>query len=236
MRVYTLMFVLGLLLLTGATMTLAARPRADFYVAPNGNDNWSGRLPAPNSHRSDDPFLTLQRAQMAVRTFRQQHPNIHRPVIVLVRGGFYPLTKPLVFTPEDSGTADSPTVFEAYAGEIPIISGGSLLKNWRVEGPDRWTTTLPDVKNGLWNFCQLWVNGERRYRPRLPMNGYYTITQEGTSSPPLKERGSTNSATRRAASTLTGRTSTMWRLSCFILEPPDATILHRWTQTVLSLL
>ncbi|CEK15011.1 Right handed beta helix region [Chthonomonas calidirosea] len=189
MRAFVMLLGLGLLLLTGAIMALAARPHADFYVAPNGNDSWSGRLAAPNSHRNDGPFLTLERAQMAVRTFRSQHPNLHRPIVVLIRGGFYPLKQPMVFTPEDSGTAESPTVFEAYPGEKPIISGGQVLNNWQAVAPDRWTTTLPDVKNGLWNFCQLWVNGERRYRPRLPINGYYTITQEGTSSPAAQGKG-----------------------------------------------
>ncbi len=36
----------------GLTAPIAAKsaiPAADFYVATNGNDTWSGKLPAPNS-------------------------------------------------------------------------------------------------------------------------------------------------------------------------------------------
>ncbi|MEJ7614356.1 MAG: hypothetical protein SQA66_12055, partial [Candidatus Fervidibacter sacchari] len=39
-----------------------------FYVAVNGNDSWSGRLPSPNRTKTDGPFATLQRALDAVKT------------------------------------------------------------------------------------------------------------------------------------------------------------------------
>lgn len=38
---------------------------ADFYIAPNGNDAWSGTLAAPNTSATDGPFATLSRAQLA---------------------------------------------------------------------------------------------------------------------------------------------------------------------------
>src|SRR5207249_7797146 len=40
---------------------------ADFYVATNGNDSWSGTLDAPNGDSSDGPFATLNRARQAVQ-------------------------------------------------------------------------------------------------------------------------------------------------------------------------
>lgn len=37
--------------------------KADFYVATNGNDSWSGTLEAPNSDKTDGPFASIERAQ-----------------------------------------------------------------------------------------------------------------------------------------------------------------------------
>lgn len=34
---------------------------ADFYVATDGNDLWSGRLPSPNSNENDGPFASVTR-------------------------------------------------------------------------------------------------------------------------------------------------------------------------------
>ena len=41
---------------------VAAAQDTAFYVAPNGNDAWSGRLAAPNADKTDGPFATLERA------------------------------------------------------------------------------------------------------------------------------------------------------------------------------
>ena len=43
---------------------------ADFFVAPDGNDSWSGTLAAPNTDRTDGPFASISRAQDAVRTLK----------------------------------------------------------------------------------------------------------------------------------------------------------------------
>lgn len=176
----------------GATSLSAyaiSMPEGDFYVAPNGNDQWSGRLPHPNAEHTDGPFLTLSRAQNAVRAFRTQHPNLHRPLLVVIRGGFYFLENPLIFTPSDSGTPNSPTIYSAYPGETPVLSGGIALSNWHISKQNQWVTSLPKEKIGSWNFSQLWVNGERRYRPRLPEDGYYTVAQDGTSTPIAQGKG-----------------------------------------------
>ena len=43
----------------------AGAAHADFFVSPQGNDDWSGRLAEPN--KDDGPFATVARAQQAVR-------------------------------------------------------------------------------------------------------------------------------------------------------------------------
>ncbi len=94
---------------------------ADFYVAPNGNDSWSGTLASVNSNSSDGPFKTIEKAKQAVRELkkrvykpeeipidRRYIGSAHdlgegRDILVLIRDGYYSLEKPLQFLPEDGG-------------------------------------------------------------------------------------------------------------------------------------
>ena len=56
------------------SLVTAAAPAADFYVATDGNDAWSGTLASPNAAKTDGPFATLQRARDAVRETRAAVP------------------------------------------------------------------------------------------------------------------------------------------------------------------
>lgn len=94
---------------------------ADFYVATNGNDSWTGTLEAPNTNRTDGPFATIEKAQKAVRklkaeVFKPKKDPVEtrwigsphelgkgKDIVVLIRDGYYSLKKPLVFYPEDGG-------------------------------------------------------------------------------------------------------------------------------------
>jgi len=59
----------------GLAAAWAASPaRADFYVAPNGNDQWSGTLAEPNAQRSDGPFASLERARPPARSSTRPIP------------------------------------------------------------------------------------------------------------------------------------------------------------------
>lgn len=139
-------------------MEVHAMPQADFYVSSKGNDAWSGTLAQPNEMRTDGPFASVQKAQAAVRKLKS-------PGTVLVRKGTYQLTEPLVFTPADSGDT-----YAAYPGEKPVISGGKRITGWTQNG-ELWTAKVPDD----WYFSDLYVNGERRSRPRLPKEGFFHI-------------------------------------------------------------
>ena len=163
----------------------AAEPKADLYVSLQGNDAWSGRLAEPNAAKNDGPLATVYRAQEIVRQCKQE-PGRAGPIVIAIRGGTYFLSKPLHFTPDDSGTAQVPIVYEAYGQERPILSGGVQLDGWKPSADGRWHTTLDDVKGGKWSFAQLFVDNQRRFRPRLPKHGYYTIAQE---FPPIEKGG-----------------------------------------------
>ena len=92
--------------------------------------------------------------------------------VVRVAAGVYPLAEPLVFTPEDSGTPSAPVQWIG-AGERSVIAGGMPLTGWKDAGGGVWKTALPRGKNGRPAFFeQLWVNGRRAARARLPDTGY----------------------------------------------------------------
>jgi parallel beta-helix repeat protein len=144
-----------------------------FYVARDGNDKWSGALAAPNRTGTDGPFATLTRARDAVRKLAKV--GLKQPVRVLIRGGTHFLQEPLVLGPQDSGTKECPITYAAYRGEEPILSGGVAIGGWKevtIRGMRVWAAELPEVRAGEWYFRELYVNGQRRFRPKLPKEGF----------------------------------------------------------------
>jgi hypothetical protein len=69
-------------------------------------------------------------------------------------------------------------VYAAAAGEQVVLSGGRRLNGGRwgkVHGHQAWIVEIPEVKRGQWRFRQLFVNGARRPRTKLPKQGEYRI-------------------------------------------------------------
>ncbi len=164
-------FVLASCLLIEAA--IAAGPLT-LFVAPGGNDAWSGRVAAANADGVDGPLATLQGAREAIRRAKSQgHAG---PITVRIAGGMYHLNEPFVLEPGDSGRADAPIVYEAAEGEQPVISGGRVITGFVVKG-DVWEAKIPQVAAGSWYFRQLFINGQRRMRARGPNEGYYRIAQ-----------------------------------------------------------
>lgn len=145
-----------------------------FYVAPNGNDEWSGTQLTATA--SDGPFATITRARDAIRELKkQQGGKLQQPVTVYLRGGTYFLKETLTLTDEDSGSAEAPITYTAYQNEKPIISGGQPLSGWKslsLRGKQYWVVDLPEDD---WFFRQMWVNGDLRRRSRYPNKGYLPV-------------------------------------------------------------
>jgi hypothetical protein len=140
---------------------------AIFFVSTDGNDAWSGKLDSPNAEKTDGPFATIARAKDAVRNLQP----LSEPVTVMLRGGQYFLDAPVVFNQKDSGTKDCPITYIAYPGEKPIISGGKKINaDWK---PFKDGIMVCNIKG--WEFNQLFVNGKRQTRARMPHKGYYYI-------------------------------------------------------------
>ena len=146
---------------------------AEFYVSPKGRDTNEG------SRRR--PFASFQRAQEAVRTWRQAHAD--DAVTVTFREGTYPLNSTLIFSPGDSGASkDRPVRYEAERGEKVVVSGGRPITGWQKDPahPGLWKA---QVQEG-WQFNQLWVNGRRAVRARHPNYWEFEtlqgVTEEGS--------------------------------------------------------
>ncbi len=153
--------------------------KQDLFISPSGDDAWSGRLAEPNADGTDGPLATLARARNLIRARKglgadpHQQPvagGLSQPFSVWLRGGRYPLAEPVLFGPQDS----APVTYRAYPGETPILDGTLAISGWQEtthKGQRAWVADLPDVRAGKWNFRELYVNGERRARPRLPKTG-----------------------------------------------------------------
>ncbi len=158
----------------GLLAAMAVAAPMTLYVAPNGNDAWSGSLLSPNAGRTDGPLASIAAARDALRRLRASQPA---PVIVYLRGGLYRMPDTFTLRPEDSDVT-----YAAYRGERPILSGGRSIVGWK-PGPGKlWHAAVPDAATGSWYFQQLWVNGQRRTRARTPNEGYLHMVAK---APPL---------------------------------------------------
>jgi len=110
---------------------------SNFYVAPNGNDSWSGALASPNPAGTDGPFATFDHAREAVAALNESSLT---QVTVQFRGGTYYLPATVQFSAADSGTAATSIVYTNYPSESPIFRGGM---GWTNTSGDTWTLTPP---------------------------------------------------------------------------------------------
>jgi len=122
--------------MTMITATLA--PAADrkpparrLFVAVEGNDDWSGSLPAPNAARTDGPLATLERARDQVRRMKQTGGLPQGGVSIELRGGDYERSKTFELTAEDSGSSDARIVYRGYQNEPARLIGGRAVRGFQ---------------------------------------------------------------------------------------------------------
>lgn len=122
-----------------------------FFVSQNGNDG--------NPGTQEAPFLTLQRAQAAVRALPSSAFK-NQDVYVLLREGTYRMQQPLVLTPEDSGREGHDVVYSSYPGETAILSGAIQARDWTFNA----ALGAYQSNVGPCQTRQLYVNGTRAVR------------------------------------------------------------------------
>ncbi|MDH7570219.1 MAG: hypothetical protein QHJ73_11615, partial [Armatimonadota bacterium] len=144
----------------GAAAAAAPENAATLYVAPAGNDAWTGRLSAPNNTQTDGPLATLEAARDAARRTGARR-------IVLLPGDYF-LAKTLELDRRDNGL----TIEASEAGKV-VLYGGTRVTGWRPDGDRFWCADLPGVKEGTWDFRALVVNNRLAERARLPETGTF---------------------------------------------------------------
>ena len=158
-RINTFITVCFFLLLAWAPAILAEPNQvADFYVATSGNDSNPGTVAAP--------FASIERAQQAVR--ERIITGLSTNIIVVIHRGVYKITKPLKFTPQDSGTLQYSITYTTLTNENVLISGGREITGWTKGDGNVWTAQISEVHEGKWYFRNLFVNGRRATRARQP--------------------------------------------------------------------
>ncbi len=143
-----------------------------FYISEKGNDSWSGRQAEPDRNGNDGPFATIAGARDAIRLMRASE-NPADAVEVRLRGGRYGIEEAVAFDERDSGVT-----YRSYSGEKAVIDAGKRIEGWKavkIGAIDVWMAEIPEVAEGKWYFRELFVNGARRVRPRLPKKGVYRM-------------------------------------------------------------
>ena len=172
------------------------------FVAPNGNDTWTGR--EADAKGTDGPFLTLERARDEVRKLRKAGKIPNGGVAINIRGGVYNLSKSFELTADDSGTEKAPVVYRAWKDEVPRILGGKkLVANdfEKVKDPKilarldstakgkvlqlnakalglTHISSFPDMFSDGGGIFELFFNGKRMPISRWPDNNAYTTMKE----------------------------------------------------------
>src|SRR5690348_1028116 len=87
---------------------------AEVWVSPSGKDS--------NPGTKAQPFATLARAQQKVRDLHEVARTYdYQPIHIILQGGTYCITKPLVLKPEDSGDRNNFVTIAAAPGQTPEI-------------------------------------------------------------------------------------------------------------------
>ena len=145
---------LTIFLLFGILVAQAATGWAvDLFVAPDGDDSGPGTI--------DRPLATLDGAKAKVRQVKK---SADAPITVRLREGTYYLSSPIVFEPEDSGTAEAPVTYAAYRDERVVVSGGRRIT-------PKWSTHTGGILKAdvaRHKFDQLFVDGRRQTLARWP--------------------------------------------------------------------
>lgn len=155
------MFLRWMLFLAAGSLLYAAQA-VTIYVSPEGNNAAAGTT-------AEAPVQTILHAIQMAQTMKD------RPVTIVLGGGQYVISEPLRFGVQDGRSADCPLVIKPFQDEKPVICGARRIEGWKKQQGGLWTAQIADVKSGAWYFTQLFVNGQRRPRARIPNDGFLRV-------------------------------------------------------------
>ena len=118
--------VVGLLL--GLLMTAAIAAPVKLYVAPNGNDAWSGQ--SATAKAPSGPLATFAGARDAVRKLKAAG-QLPQGAVIEFAAGVYEASAPVEFTADDSGADNAPIIYTARPGAEVRLIGGKEVTNFK---------------------------------------------------------------------------------------------------------
>jgi hypothetical protein len=122
---------LSFALMTLAAAACTAAPVVTLYVAPGGNDTWSGTRAEASRGRADGPFATLERARDEVRRIKTRTGLPPGGLTVELQAGVYELTQAFELTNQDSGSAEARITYRARPGAEVRLVGGKVIDTWQ---------------------------------------------------------------------------------------------------------
>lgn len=117
-------------LTAGLFLTLQAGAALTLYVAPDGEDLFSGSAASVNGDRTDGPLKSLAGARDRIRVLRSEKGLPSGGIRVLIAPGIYRLEESFVLDAEDTGMPGCPIVYEAQEKNTVHISGGRAISNF----------------------------------------------------------------------------------------------------------
>src|SRR5690606_29744173 len=131
---------------------------AEIWVSPHGSPDGDGT--------ASQPFAAVDQALRKARELRRlADPAAVTGITIILKDGVYRLDETIFIRPEDSGTAQRPTVVRAEPGARPVLSGGRTITGWRRAGKVDgilagaagrvWVTDAPHIAGSIVDFRQL---------------------------------------------------------------------------------
>ena len=148
---------------TGMMLMCMSAWATGFYVAPDGKDG--------NPGTKEKPFATVEAARDAVRKI---NAKMTEDIVVVLRGGTYPLRQTILFEPADSGTGGHNVIYRAATNETPVLSGARAIVGWQ---PD--TAGRCKAPSTVADFRQLYVGGRRAVRAKGNPPSGLRVTHDG---------------------------------------------------------
>jgi hypothetical protein len=176
---HLLLSTLTCAILASGLIAAAPGPR-QFFVAPKGNNAWSGTLAEPNAARTDGPIATLTRARDLVRELKKAPGGLEGPVTVELQGGVYELSSTFALAAEDSGTPGRPITYRAAPGQEVRIVGGKVLSGFAPVTDEAVLARLDPAARGKVLCADLKAQGITEYPPMQ------SATSWGSSKPGLE--------------------------------------------------
>lgn len=139
----------------------------NLYVSPKGNKGDDG-LSATN------PLSSLKEALDLVSVIKKRG-NLNAPINIFLAGSTYNIEEPVKITHENGGEPGFPLTIKPLDGQQVIFNGARKIEGWKQYKNGIWMASIAEVKDGKWNFNQLFVNGQPKVLARFPNQGYYIV-------------------------------------------------------------